>query len=90
MVGDLCALGTDAGVYPHGENAAEFGYMAADGMPADIVNRQNVGVVESGGALGFLEQALAVGSGTLTHQPAPSTVTTELTNLIEKKRPPIG
>jgi hypothetical protein len=26
--------------------------------------------------------ALAVGSGTLTHQPAPSTVTTELTNLI--------
>jgi imidazolonepropionase-like amidohydrolase len=26
------ALGTDAGVYPHGENAAEFGFMAADGM----------------------------------------------------------
>ena len=26
--------------------------------------------------------ALAVGNGTLTHQPAPSTVTTELTNLI--------
>jgi imidazolonepropionase-like amidohydrolase len=24
--------GTDAGVYPHGENAAEFDHMAADGM----------------------------------------------------------
>jgi len=36
-LGVRIALGTDAGVYPHGENAAEFGYMAADGMPADIV-----------------------------------------------------
>jgi imidazolonepropionase-like amidohydrolase len=30
------ALGTDAAVYPHGQNAAEFGLMAADGMtPAE-------------------------------------------------------
>jgi imidazolonepropionase-like amidohydrolase len=28
------AFGTDAGVYPHGENAKEFGYMVEGGMPA--------------------------------------------------------
>ena len=31
-LGVKIALGTDAAVFPHGENAAEFGYMAADGM----------------------------------------------------------
>lgn len=28
------AFGTDAGVYPHGKNAKEFGYMVEAGMPA--------------------------------------------------------
>ena len=28
------AFGTDAGVYPHGENAREFGYMVEAGIPA--------------------------------------------------------
>jgi imidazolonepropionase-like amidohydrolase len=31
-LGVKIALGTDAAVYPHGQNAAEFGLMAADGM----------------------------------------------------------
>jgi len=31
-LGVRIALGTDAAVYPHGENAAEFVFMAADGM----------------------------------------------------------
>jgi imidazolonepropionase-like amidohydrolase len=28
------AFGTDAGVYPHGDNAKEFGYMVEAGIPA--------------------------------------------------------
>jgi imidazolonepropionase-like amidohydrolase len=32
------AFGTDAGVFPHGENAQEFGYMVEEGMPpADAI-----------------------------------------------------
>jgi imidazolonepropionase-like amidohydrolase len=31
-LGVKIALGTDAAVYPHGENALEFSYMAADGL----------------------------------------------------------
>jgi imidazolonepropionase-like amidohydrolase len=33
------AFGTDSGVYPHGRNAREFGYMAEAGMPAFEVIR---------------------------------------------------
>jgi imidazolonepropionase-like amidohydrolase len=32
-IGVRIALGTDAAVYPHGDNALEFVLMAADGMP---------------------------------------------------------
>lgn len=32
--GVLIAFGTDAGVFPHGQNAREFGFMVAGGMPA--------------------------------------------------------
>jgi len=32
--GVMIAFGTDAGVYPHGENAREFSYMVEAGMPA--------------------------------------------------------
>ncbi|CAM5615338.1 Amidohydrolase OS=Rhodanobacter lindaniclasticus OX=75310 GN=B1991_16125 PE=4 SV=1 [Rhodanobacter lindaniclasticus] len=31
------AFGTDAGVYPHGDNAKEFGYMVQAGMPPMFV-----------------------------------------------------
>jgi imidazolonepropionase-like amidohydrolase len=33
-LGVKIALGTDAAVFPHGENALEFAFMAADGMTA--------------------------------------------------------
>ncbi|HEY7391615.1 MAG TPA: amidohydrolase family protein [Bryobacteraceae bacterium] len=45
-MGVRIALGTDAAVYPHGENALEFGYMAADGM----TNAQSLMAGTSGAA----------------------------------------
>jgi imidazolonepropionase-like amidohydrolase len=55
------AFGTDAGVFPHGQNAKEFGYMVEAGMPAmeaircaTVVNAtilgisDKVGVIEAG------------------------------------------
>lgn len=63
------AFGTDAGVFPHGENAKEFGYMVEAGMPAmetlqsaTIVNAE---VLDMEGQLGqikpgFLADIIAV------------------------------
>jgi imidazolonepropionase-like amidohydrolase len=62
-------LGTDAGVYPHGENAAEFVYMAADGMtPAQSLMAKTpvaahwLGLADKAGALkpGMLTDLVAV------------------------------
>jgi imidazolonepropionase-like amidohydrolase len=60
-MGVKIALGTDAAVYPHGDNALEFVLLAADGMPpaqalragtsvaADLLGWSNkVGSLESG------------------------------------------
>ena len=52
------AFGTDAGVFPHGENAKEFGYMVEAGMPpieailsATIVNAAILGMSDKLGTL---------------------------------------
>ena len=60
-IGVKIALGTDAAVYPHGNNALEFVLMTADGMPnaqalragtfsaADLLGLANkVGTLETG------------------------------------------
>lgn len=63
------AFGTDAGVFPHGENAQEFIYMVEAGMPAKealqlamITNAELLGVSEELGQLkpGFTADIIAV------------------------------
>jgi len=63
------AFGTDAGVYPHGENGKEFGFMHEAGMPimktiqaATVVNAKLLGVENELGQLkeGFLADIVAV------------------------------
>ena len=63
------AFGTDAGVFPHGENAKEFGYMVEAGMPAmktiqsaTIVNAKILDAENDLGQInaGFLADIVAV------------------------------
>lgn len=63
------AFGTDAGVFPHGENAREFAYMVEAGMPAlktvqaaTLTNAQLLGMENDLGQLkkGFLADIIAV------------------------------
>ena len=63
------AFGTDAGVFPHGENAMEFQFMVEAGMPAmdalqsaTITNAELLGMGEELGQLkkGFLADIVAV------------------------------
>jgi imidazolonepropionase-like amidohydrolase len=67
-LGVKIALGTDAAVYPHGENATEFGFMVADGMtPAEslmagtVSGAELLGLSGKVGALkpGFLADVVA-------------------------------
>lgn len=63
------AFGTDAGVFPHGLNAKEFGYMVEAGMPvvealqsATLTNAELLGMSEDLGQIkaGFLADIIAV------------------------------
>lgn len=63
------AFGTDAGVFPHGENAIEFGYMVEAGMPAieaikcaTVINADLLGIGDQLGQLaaGFTADIIAV------------------------------
>lgn len=63
------AFGTDAGVFPHGENAREFGYMVEAGMPimeaiksATVTNAELLGMGDNLGQLkeGYLADIVAV------------------------------
>lgn len=67
--GVAIAFGTDAGVFPHGLNAKEFGYMVEAGMPimealtsATVTNAKLLGMEASLGQLktGFLADIIAV------------------------------
>ncbi|MEP5304526.1 MAG: amidohydrolase family protein, partial [Flavobacteriaceae bacterium] len=70
------AFGTDAGVFPHGLNAKEFGYMVEVGMPitkalesATITNATLLGMGDNLGQIkeGFLADIIAVDKNPLDH-----------------------
>ncbi len=54
------AFGTDAGVFPHGENAKEFGYMVEAGMPAMEAIKSatitNAGILGMSDKIGTIEK----------------------------------
>jgi imidazolonepropionase-like amidohydrolase len=54
------AFGTDAGVFPHGENAREFGYMVEAGMPAIeallCAMQTNANILGMGDKIGSIEK----------------------------------
>ena len=54
------AFGTDAGVFPHGENAREFGYMVEGGMPAIeallSAMQNNAAILGVGDKIGSIEK----------------------------------
>ncbi|HCW07730.1 MAG TPA: amidohydrolase [Cytophagales bacterium] len=59
-LGVKIAFGTDAGVFPHGENAKEFGYMVEAGMPAMeallSAMQVNANILGMGDKIGSLEK----------------------------------
>ncbi len=82
-LGVRIALGTDAAVYPHGQNATEFALMAADGMtPAQSlkagtsVAAELLGLADKVGALkpGMLADIVAVAGDPVTNIKATSDV----------------
>jgi imidazolonepropionase-like amidohydrolase len=57
------AFGTDAGVYPHGENAKEFGFMVEGGMPA--MEALKSATIVNAGILGIADKIGTIESGKL-------------------------
>lgn len=57
------AFGTDAGVYPHGDNGKEFTYMVEAGMPA--MEAIKAATVVSAGILGMSDKIGVIDSGML-------------------------
>ncbi|MNC91904.1 N-ethylammeline chlorohydrolase [compost metagenome] len=57
------AFGTDAGVFPHGENGKEFGYMVEVGMPA--MEAIKSATVVAAGILGMADKIGTIENGKL-------------------------
>lgn len=57
------AFGTDAGVYPHGDNAKEFGYMVEAGIPP--IEAIKAATVTNAGILGMSDRIGSIEAGKL-------------------------
>jgi imidazolonepropionase-like amidohydrolase len=57
------ALGTDAGVYPHGENGGEFGSMVTLGMTP--IQALQAGTINAAELMGWSDRVGSIGKGKL-------------------------
>src|SRR5258706_1157770 len=87
-------FGTDAGVFPHGENAKEFGYMVEAGMPAleALLSAMltNADIISMGDKIGSIENGkladiVAVNENPITNIKTMEKVTFVMKNALEYK-----
>jgi imidazolonepropionase-like amidohydrolase len=83
------AFGTDAGVYPHGENAREFGYMVEGGMPAIeallCAMQVNANILGMGDKIGSLEKGKIADIVAVDENPVSNIKTMEKVTFVMKE-----
>ncbi len=82
------AFGTDAGVFPHGENAREFGYMVEGGMPAIdallAAMQVNADILGMGDKIGSLEKGKLADIVAVNEEPTKNIKTMEKVTFVMK------
>lgn len=82
------AFGTDAGVYPHGENGKEFGFMVEAGMPAmeaiKSATSVNAAILGMGDKIGTLEAGKLADIIATDENPITNIKTTEKVSFVMK------
>jgi imidazolonepropionase-like amidohydrolase len=82
------AFGTDAGVFPHGENAREFGYMVEGGMPAIeallSAMQVNANILGMGDKIGSLESGKLADIVAVNENPTTNIKTMEKVTFVMK------
>jgi len=82
------AFGTDAGVFPHGENAREFGYMVEGGMPAIeallCAMQVNANILGMGDKIGSIEKGKLADIVAVNEDPTKNIKTMEKVTFVMK------
>ncbi len=83
------AFGTDAGVFPHGENAREFGYMVEGGMPAIeallAAMQVNANILGMGDKIGSIEAGKIADIVAVNENPTTNIKTMEKVTFVMKE-----
>lgn len=86
--GVLIAFGTDAGVFPHGQNAKEFGYMLEAGMPVmeslQSATVTNAAILDMEGKLGVIEAGYLADIIAVDEDPTQNVTTLEQVRFVMK------
>lgn len=86
--GVLIAFGTDAGVFPHGQNAKEFGYMLEAGMPVmeslQSATVTNAAILGMEGKLGVIEAGYLADIIAVDEDPTQNVATLEQVRFVMK------